>query len=57
MEIRKNSKNLNRKVWNSRDLYKQVVKNEFIANHDKKCEDLFKNKDVFWRKYDQFGIH
>ena len=34
----------------------RVIKNEFITNLDKKCEDLFKNKDVFWRKYDQFGI-
>ena len=34
----------------------RVIKNAFITNLDKKCEDLFKNKDVFWRKYDQFGI-
>ena len=34
----------------------RVIKNEFITNLDKKCEDLFKNKDVFWKKYDQFGI-
>ena len=55
MEIRRDSKNLNRKVQ-FRNLYKQGDKNEFITNLDKKCEDLFKNKDVFWRKYDQFGI-
>ena len=34
----------------------RVIKNGFITNLDKKCDDLFKVKGVFWKIYEQFGI-
>ena len=34
----------------------RVIKNKYIIKLDKKCEELFRQNQVLWKQYEQFGI-
>ena len=34
----------------------RIIKNDYLTNLDKRCDELFRCKNIVWRQYDQFGI-
>ena len=34
----------------------RIIKNAYLTNLDKCCDELFRCKNIIWKQYDQFGI-